>query len=135
MSTTTVLPLLEVADVAADMGCDGAEELRFLTADLGTTGVGATLHRIRPGARQPFGHRHHAATNEEVYVVLAGSGRLAAGDVVHELQRLDAVLVPAPLPRAMEAGPDGMEVLVFGTRHDADGELEMGWWPDQPAVT
>ena len=32
--------------------------------------------------------------------------------------------------RAFEAGPDGLQLLVFGPRHRDDGEVLQGWWTD-----
>ena len=41
----------------------------------------------------PFGHTH--SEQEEVYVVVAGSARVAIGDEVVELGEWDAVRIPA----------------------------------------
>jgi hypothetical protein len=30
--------------------------------------------------------------------------------------------------RSFEAGPDGLEFIAFGTRHDGDGQAIPGWW-------
>jgi hypothetical protein len=32
--------------------------------------------------------------------------------------------------RAFEAGPDGLELLAFGPRHDRDGEILQDFWVD-----
>ena len=32
--------------------------------------------------------------------------------------------------RAFQAGPDGLELLAFGPRHDGDGDVLPGWWSD-----
>jgi hypothetical protein len=34
------------------------------------------------------------------------------------------------VPRAFEAGDEGLELLAFGPRHEGDGELVHGWWSD-----
>ena len=78
--------------------------------------------------RQPFGHRHDAA--EEIYVVLAGSGRAKLDEDIVEIERLDAIRVAPGVTRAFEAGSDGIELLAFGPRRDGDGELIPGWWTD-----
>ncbi len=31
--------------------------------------------------------------------------------------------------RAFEAGPEGLELLAFGPRHDGDAELVQDFWP------
>ena len=32
------------------------------------------------------------------------------------------------MTRAFESGPDGLEFLAVGPRHDGDGEVVPGWW-------
>jgi len=36
---------------------------------------------------------------------------------------MDAVRISPPVTRAFEAGPDGLELLVFGPRHQGDAEI------------
>jgi hypothetical protein len=67
---------------------------------------------------------------EASYVVLAGSGRLKLGDEIRELESIDAIRVAPRRYARSEAGPDGIEVLAFGPRHDGDGEMIQGWWSD-----
>jgi hypothetical protein len=33
--------------------------------------------------------------------------------------------------RALEAGPDGLEVLAFGPRHEGDAEIVQDFWDDE----
>jgi len=47
-----------------------------------------------------------------------------------ELAPLDAVRVSPGLARAFQAGPDGLEVLVFGPRVQADGEMVPDFWDE-----
>jgi uncharacterized cupin superfamily protein len=86
------------------------------------------LHRIKPGTRQGFGHRHERA--EEIYVVLAGSGRAKVGDDVVVLRPLDAVRVAPDVFRSWEAGPDGLDLLAFGSREEDEAEFVPGWWAE-----
>jgi len=83
---------------------------------------------LKPGKRQAFGHRHDKA--EEVYVVLSGAGRVRLDDEIVEIRRLDAIRVAPSVMRAFEAGPDGLEWIVFGPRHDKDGETDSEFWTD-----
>ncbi len=120
--------LTEVKDSAPDFGLEADGEARFAKDDLNGEETGVSHHRVRPGRRQPFGHRHEEA--EEIYVVLAGSGRMKLDEEIIELEPLDAVRVAPQVTRAFEAGPEGIEVLAFGPRCDGDGELIPGWWSD-----
>lgn len=117
----------EVDDAAAQFGLGDAQESRFASKDFDTEQTGFSHHRFKPGQRQGFGHRHDQA--EEVYFVVAGSGRMKLDDDVCELSERDAVRVAPGVTRAFEAGDDGLEVLAFGPlRSDDRGELVQGWW-------
>ncbi len=74
--------------------------------------IGSELRRIPPGYRFPYGHTHK--TQEEVYVVVRGSGRMKLDDEIVELEEWDAVRVPPEHGRGYEAGPKGLEILVIG---------------------
>ena len=76
--------------------------------------TGVTHFRLRPGKRSPFTHRHVEA--EEVYVILAGSGRVKLDDEVADVRPLDAIRVAPQVARAFEAGPDGLELLAVRPR-------------------
>ena len=123
----TIRNLKDVEDSAVKSGFSRIGEARFARGELEAERTGLVLHVLKPGRRQAFGHRHDEA--EEVAVVVSGSGRVKLDDEVRELQRLDAVRLAPSVVRAFEAGPDGMELLVFGPRHQGDGELLRDFWP------
>ncbi len=83
---------------------------------------------LNPGMRQAFGHRHELA--EEVAVVLAGGGRVRLEEEILEISELDAIRLAPTTPRAFEAGPEGMSLLVFGPHHAKDGEVLSDFWTD-----
>jgi mannose-6-phosphate isomerase-like protein (cupin superfamily) len=120
--------LTEVKDSAASFGHGEAMEARFANGDLEAEETGFSFHRIKPGKRQPFGHVHDEA--EEVYVVVRGSGLLKLDDEIIEVERLDAIRVSPDVTRAFEAGDEGLEVIVFGPRHEGDGRIIPNWWSD-----
>jgi mannose-6-phosphate isomerase-like protein (cupin superfamily) len=120
--------LTEVEDSAPKFGFAEVQEARFAGGDLDAEHTGLSHHRVKPGRRQGFAHRHDEA--EEVYVVLSGSGRVKLDDEIVDLQRLDAIRVAPKVTRQFEAGSEGLELLVSGPRHDGDGEVIPGWWSD-----
>jgi mannose-6-phosphate isomerase-like protein (cupin superfamily) len=123
----THVNLGEVEDQAPKFGYGEFGEARFARGALDASATGVSLQRLRPGVRQAFAHRHQSA--EEVYVVLSGSGRIRLDDEVVELQPLDAIRIAPEVTRQMEAGPDGLEVLAFGTAHEmSDAELVRDFW-------
>ena len=62
-------------------------------------------------------------------MILRGRGWVKLGDEVREVDELDAIRVAPGLPRAFEAGPDGLEFIAFGPHH-ADGEPVEDDWVD-----
>ena len=102
----------DLEDVGSNF--DGAPDLEFRLAtgalELEQSGLG--YQRVPPGYRFPYGHTHK--TQEEVYVVLRGSGRMKLDDEIVELKEWDAVRVPPGTWRGYEAGPEGLEIFVIG---------------------
>ncbi len=119
----TIRNLQEIEDIAPKFGFSEVQEARFPREQVGAETIGFAYHVIHPSKRGGA-HRHENA--EEVYVVLAGSGRIKLGDEIHELSPLDAIRVAPHVARAFEAGPDGLQILAFGPRHAGDGEMLEG---------
>jgi mannose-6-phosphate isomerase-like protein (cupin superfamily) len=124
----TLKKLIDVEDSAAKFGLGQVQQARFAKNDLETEHTGLSHHRLNAGMRQGFAHKHENA--EEVYVVLAGSGRVKLDDEIVAIERLDAIRVAPGVTRAFEAGPEGIEVLALGPRHEGDGEVIQNWWTD-----
>jgi mannose-6-phosphate isomerase-like protein (cupin superfamily) len=118
---------------------DGPPDLEFRAATkaLQLEQSGLTYQRVPPGYRFPYGHTHE--TQEEVYVVVGGGGRMKLDDEVVELTRWDALRVPPGTWRGYEAGPQGLELLVVGAPNlgdDPRGDVEgrRDWWAE-PGTT
>jgi len=94
----------------------------FSRNEVGSKQVGVSRFSYEPGARMPFGHRH--TVQEEVYVVVAGSGRAKLEDEIIEIGVWDVLRVAPQVIRAFEAGPDGMEVICVGGRRPQRGDSE-----------
>jgi uncharacterized cupin superfamily protein len=117
----TIKNLREVEDMAAANGFGDVQEARFAHGDLGAESFGISLQKVKPGQRHAFAHRHKEA--EEVYVVIAGSGRVKVDDEITEVGPLDAIRVAPEAARAFEADDDGLELLAFSQRHSGDAEI------------
>ena len=120
--------LRDVHDMAAQHGLSDSQEARFPARDLGAEQTGVNYLIVKPGQREAFAHRHRTA--EEVYVVIAGSGGVKLDDELVELTALDAVRVSPGVTRAFEAGPDGLEVLVFGPHVEDDAVVVNDFWEE-----
>ena len=117
----TIKNLREVDDVAEGHGFGEMQEARFAHGDLDSEQSGISLQRVKPGKRHAFAHRHKDA--EEIYVVVAGSGRVKLDDEVQEVRELDAIRVAPSVTRAFEAGDDGLELIAFSPRAQCDAEI------------
>ena len=118
--------LTDVEDQAAKHGFGELQEARFPRTDVGAERGGIAHIKVRPDQRQPFAHRHKEA--EEIHVILAGGGRMKVDDDTFEVGEGDVVRVEPSAARAFEAGPDGLEYLVFSTRHENDAEIVKEFW-------
>ena len=95
----------------------------------GTVTVGVNRVRVEPGKLPTPPHSHGAS--EELYFVLAGSGLAWQDGDVHEVRPLDCVIHrPDEMEHTFVAGAEGLEYLVFGTRHPT----ELGWLPRSRAI-
>ena len=74
---------------------DGAPDLEFRAATkaLELEQSGLTYQRVPPGYRFPYGHTHKQ--QEEVYVVVRGSGRMKVDDEIVELDGMGRGARPA----------------------------------------
>ena len=129
----TLRNIKDVEDIGSRF--DGAPDLEFRAATKALELVESALsyQRVPPGCRFPYGHTH--TKQEEVYVILRGSGRMKLDDEIVEVGAWDAVRVPPGTWRGYEAGPEGLEMLVMGApnlgddpRGDVDGKRD--WWAD-----
>lgn len=124
----TLKNLRETEDSAPKFGFGELGEAHFPREELGATQTGFAYHVLKPGRRAAFGHKHDEA--EEVYVVIAGGGRIRLDDEIVDVTELDAIRVSPEVTRAWEAGADGLSLIVFGARHEGDGELQHDFWKD-----
>jgi mannose-6-phosphate isomerase-like protein (cupin superfamily) len=124
----TLRNVKDVEDSAPAFGMSPDVEARFARKALESQQVALSYQRLQPNVRMPFGHTH--ATQEEIYVVLAGSGRAKLDDEFVELQRWDALRVDPATMRAIEAGADGIEFLALGgpIGEGNDAEMVSDWW-------
>ncbi len=128
MSDYTHLNLKEVEDQAPKFGLSPDLEFRMGRVPLDMENAGLSYVRMASNYRIPFGHNHK--NQEEVYVVVAGSGRVKVGDEVRDLEQWDAVRVHKDTMRGFEAGADGLEMIAIGAPNTGpgDADMEQGWW-------
>src|SRR3954454_18427340 len=114
----------ELPDTSPD---DVRMQWRFARTALGSPELGVSRFTYEPGARMPFGHRHHV--QEEIYVVIAGSGRAKLDDDIIDLATWDVLRVAPVVIRSIEAGQDGLDVICIGG-HKPDVGSDNEGFPD-----
>jgi mannose-6-phosphate isomerase-like protein (cupin superfamily) len=129
MSEYTVKNLKEIENSAVRFGLAPDLEARFASSALELEQIGISYQRLAPNFRTPFGHRHKE--QEEIYILVARSGRMKLNDEIVELYQWDAVRVPAEITRGFQAGPEGATLIAVGAPgpNSADAEVAPDCWP------
>jgi quercetin dioxygenase-like cupin family protein len=112
-NVTKVHLLDDIKDLAETAGFGDQLETRFARAALNSKEGALGFQRIKPGQRQPFGHKQKE--QEEIHVVIAGSGRVKVDHDFVDLVQYDAIRISPDVVRQFEAGPDGMDLIIFGS--------------------
>jgi mannose-6-phosphate isomerase-like protein (cupin superfamily) len=129
MSGYTKTNLRSVEDSAPKFKMPSEMQARFARTPIGGETLGLSLFSLEPGFRIPFGHKH--VSQEEVYVIVRGSGRIKVEDEVVDVKQWDAVRFDKDTMRDVEAGPDGIEYIAFGAGEDArEVEMAQDWWTE-----
>ena len=129
----TIKNIKDLEDIGPVFDGPPGLEFRAATKPLELARGALSYQFLPPGCRFPYGHSHE--TQEEIYVFLRGSGRMKLDDEIVEVREWDVVRVPPGTWRGYEAGPEGLEILVFGApnlgenpRGDVEGQRD--WWAD-----
>ena len=111
-----------LADMAAERTQHGAAdfERRDPGDELGSTISGLGLLTLAPDAEGSPPHHH--SVEKEIFVVLGGGGTAILGDERHAVRRGSVIERPpgSRVAHSFEAGPEGLELLAWGTRDHAD---------------
>jgi quercetin dioxygenase-like cupin family protein len=128
MPSYTIKNMMDIEDATpADMP---QLEGRFARSQLDSRELGLSHFRYGAGFRAPMGHSHRE--QEEIYVVISGSGRVKLDDDVCDVRQWDVVRVAPEVVRAFEASDDGLELVVVASARpqEGDGVPIPGWWTD-----
>ena len=105
-------------------------DAKFARSHIDSEHVGVSYFRYGPNFRGTGGHSHRE--QEEVYVVISGSGRVKLDDDIRDLTQWDVVRVSPSVVRAFEGGPGGMELIVAANDRPegGDGVRADDFWPE-----
>ncbi|MBR4606416.1 MAG: cupin domain-containing protein [Lachnospiraceae bacterium] len=81
---------------------------------LGLTGCEMSVNTMPADAETPFIHCHDQ--NEELYMVLSGSGRVWLDGDVTAIREGDCFKVEPPVRRCLKAGPEGLRYVCIQAR-------------------
>ena len=125
MSAYTITNFTGIESGSTNPGFEG----RFGRSHIGSEHLGVSHFKYGPNYRTTGGHSHRE--QEEVYVVVSGSGRVKLDDEIIELKQWDVVRVSPPVVRAFQGGPAGMELIAVGNDRPegGDGSRIENFWP------
>jgi len=117
MNDPKIVNLSELPWTRWSSGDGIAVEVRDPARKLGSTKCGFRLYRLAPGIQATRLHRH--LLQEEMFLILAGSGTLRHGDRRVPVKAGDFILYPAGDPAAhtlVNTGSEPMEYAATGDR-------------------
>ncbi len=104
--------------------------LRRGRAELGVQSFGLAFIELEPNADNHPDHDHASAGQEEVFVVLRGSGEMEVDGERFPIDAETAVRVGPTARRRIHPGPEGMRLVAIGgvpgEAYDAPGYTEVG---------
>jgi mannose-6-phosphate isomerase-like protein (cupin superfamily) len=109
--------VVKIDDIAPYAGPNVIKGIRMRAAAraLGIRAWGMSVFEIDAGATGYPEHDHSKDGQEEVYVILRGSGTVQAGDEKFDVTAGTMVRVGPTQKRKWLAGPEGIRVLAIGS--------------------
>ena len=129
MSAYTIKNIMEIQESASTRA--PGIHARFARSHIDSEHIGLTRIAYDPDTRSPMGHSHLA--QEEVYLVLAGSGRIKLNSDILDLKPWDVVRIAPATIRGLQSGPDGLDLIAIGSARSGGGDgiaAPEGWWND-----
>ena len=122
MSKNAVINLKDVPLRENGNGGSFEAQLGRIGTAIGAQKLGCMLHVVKPGKKAiPF-HAHHV--NEEMYLILEGSGTMRLGDKKIQINNGDIIAAPSgddtSAHQLSNTGETDLHYLCFSTRHDPD---------------
>lgn len=109
---------------------DGPVQMRFSRKLIDSKDLGVSHVKYALGFKSRNAHSH--GVQEEVYVVIDGSGRALLDGKTEELAQWDVLRVAPETVRAFESGPDGLTMIIAGGPKppEGDGQRAKATWPE-----
>ncbi len=130
MPDYTLVNLMELDNRAQEGG--STTDARFARDAIESEHIGLSHIKYKPGKRSARAHSHKQ--QEEVYLVLSGSGQVKLDEETREVRAWDVVRVAPATFRGFSAGPDGLELIAIGSDRPEGGDGvaidDEDWWGD-----
>jgi len=102
--------------------------MKRIGPQIGAKQLGCSFMEVAPGKRAfPF-HNHHA--NEEMFIVLNGTGEIRIGEAIHPIRAGDVIACPTGGPETahqiINSGAETLRYYAISTMHDP----EVAEYPD-----
>ena len=122
----TIKNLKEIDDSSGDNAPD--VEARFARKHLDSEHLGVSYFRYAPGV-PPDGRAQPPRAGRGIRRG-RGSGRIKLDDEIRELRQWDVVRISPETVRALEGGPEGLEIIAVGADRPegGDGVRVEDWW-------
>ena len=118
-------PVINIDDVPVrEFGNGGKFEAQLgrVGGAIGARKLGCMLHKVRPGKTAFPYHAHHV--NEEMYLILKGSGTYRLGNESYQVKEGDIFTAPSgddsTAHQLSNSGSEELHYLCFSTREDPD---------------
>jgi mannose-6-phosphate isomerase-like protein (cupin superfamily) len=129
MPPYTIKNIMDIEDSAS--GRAPGIQARFARSHIDSEHIGLTRISYEPDTRSPMGHSHRE--QEEVYLILAGSGRIKLDDDIIDLRPWDVVRIAPATVRGLHSGPEGLDLIAIGSARPEGGDgvpAPGDWWTD-----
>jgi mannose-6-phosphate isomerase-like protein (cupin superfamily) len=125
MSAYAKINLLSIKNSSETEGL----ESHFARKYIESRDIGVSLFRYAPNFQAQGAHSHKV--QEEVYVVVHGSGSILLNEEAINITLWDAIRVAPEVVRTFRAGPEGLDILAIGgpKPSEGDGVRQTPHWP------
>ena len=123
MANYTKKNLRDVEDMAPKFNLQDVNEARFASKDLMLERSGLSYQKLFSGKSHGAGHKH--AEQEEVYIILSGTGTMQLDNEKIEVKPLDAIRVAPETARGFTAANEDLEFIVYGAPKGENNDAEM----------
>ena len=123
MTNFTIINLKDLEDMAPKHGHSDMMQSRFASKDLELKESGLGYQILSANAKLPFKHKHKM--QEEVFLILSGTGKMILDQETIKVKPLDVIRVGADVVRSLKADNKELAFVIFGAPATKDTDYIM----------